>query len=70
MSKGTTYYKGMMIVAGKKPVWYLGANGKFKKGYDPVYKVFEMENAVTSVFVDSAVSLAEAKKIVDKIKEV
>lgn len=57
-------YRNMLIKEDKEPVWFLGANGKFKKGYDPIFKVFEMGN-----LVGSARNLADAKKIVDKVRE-
>lgn len=57
-------YRGMLIKDGKRPVYYLGANQKFKKGYESCFNVFDMGNLVTSVN-----TLEEAKQEIDKIRE-
>ena len=59
-----TNYKDMIIKKGKKSVWFLGANGKFKRGYDPVFTIYEMGN-----LVGTAPTLNEAKEKIDKIRE-
>ena len=59
-----TYYRNMLIREGKKSVWFLGANGKFKRGYDPVFTIYEMGN-----LVGTAPTLNEAKEKIDKIRE-
>ena len=58
------HYRGMLIKEDKTPVWFLGRNAKLKKGYDKIFKVFEMGN-----LVGSANNVNDAKAIVDKVRE-
>ena len=64
MRKGTHHYKDMLIAEGRKPLWYVGRNGKMKCDYEPIFTIYEMGN-----FVDTAPTLDEAKAKVDKIRE-
>ncbi|MBO7733879.1 MAG: hypothetical protein J6S67_15050 [Methanobrevibacter sp.] len=58
------HYKGMLIKNGKRPIYYLGVNQKFKKDYESCFNVYEAGNLITSTR-----TIEEARQEIDKIKE-